>query len=94
MRKRLPRSERYDFGTRKIKGKTVAAIDDYAFSSNGTVEFIGLPDSVTAVGKNAFSDCTALSYVSFGANLNEIGDNAFSGCYSLKKQSLKKELHI
>lgn len=41
-----------------------------------------------------FSDCTALSYVSFGANLNEIGDNAFSGCYSLKKQSLKKELHI
>lgn len=74
----------------KIKGKTVAAIDDYAFSSNGTVEFIGLPDSVTAVGKNAFSDCTALSYVSFGANLNEIGDNAFSGCYSLKKAELKK----
>lgn len=38
----------------KIKGKTVAAIDDYAFSSNGTVEFIGLPDSVTAVGKTLF----------------------------------------
>ena len=76
----------------KIKGKTVVSIDDYAFSSNRTVEFIGLPDSVTAVGKNAFSDCAALSCVSFGTGLREIGDNAFSDCRSLKTAELKSNV--
>ena len=74
----------------KIKGKTVAAIDDYAFSSNGTVEFIGLPDSVTAVGKNAFSGLHGSVICQLRREFKRDRRQCLFGLLFLKKAELKK----
>ena len=64
--------------------KKVTVIGDSAFSGNGTVKSVKLPEGVTGIGEFAFSDCKALSDVRLPESLTKIGKTAFAGCNSLK----------
>ncbi|GHV88919.1 hypothetical protein AGMMS50267_12790 [Spirochaetia bacterium] len=57
-------------------GKGLKPILSSAFSNNGTLTAIVIPDGVTEIGGNAFSNCW-LSSITWGKGLLKIGGNAF-----------------
>lgn len=69
-----------------IDGKTVTRIGNSAFSDNGNLESIIIPDSVTYIDNFAFSDCSNLRNVVFSDNVTNLdfGVYVFSGCKNLE----------
>jgi len=65
------------------EGMTVTGVSDRAFSGNGTITVIIIPDTVISIGESAFADCTRLKTVSVGGGVRSIGAAAFSGCAEL-----------
>ena len=63
----------------------VKAIASNAFSNNGTITSITIPDSVTTIGSRVFYSCSNLTTVTISENsqLTSIGSSAFEGCSSL-----------
>ena len=48
----------------ELDGKPVTAIGNYAFSRNGILNSVTIPDSVKRIGNCAFTRCSRLTYVS------------------------------
>ncbi len=71
------------------QGNPVVAVADEAFTQNGFITEVILPDSVTSIGRGAFSGCSQLTAVRMPEN-NEtsIGDLAFASCPALKEMYL------
>lgn len=66
-----------------------------AFSRNGKIESVALPEGVVSICDNAFSQCTALESLNLPESLTHIGDRSFSMCSSLESITLPKGLsHI
>ena len=64
---------------------TITAVDDYAFSEAGDLEWVSLPESVKKIGYEAFGNCTALQGVIIESqDVIEIGNQAFDGCKALR----------
>ena len=78
----------------RIGGKQVLAIGDNAFSGNGGIEAVSMPDSIEHIGASAFENCTALSEVRFSQNLRTIGNYAFcnTGLYEISLPESLREL--
>lgn len=75
-----------------IDGKDVVRIAPCAFQDNATVEYVKLPDSVTAISYNSFFNCEKLVTVDLSEGLREIGLFAFKNCISLSNVILPKSL--
>lgn len=69
----------------ELDGLPVTAIGELAFSGNGSLMRVTIPDSVVSIGKSAFSNCQALERVSIGAGVLNIPSNPFFGCGALKE---------
>ena len=61
----------------------VTSINFSAFSGNGSIAGISMPDSLTTITGSAFYNCNNLVAVSIGNGVTHIGSAAFSGCSSL-----------
>ena len=68
----------------KINGKTVSAIENYAFRDAVLVKEIKLPASVTYIGNRAFYNCKLLESINIPTGVKSIGEYAFNLCYNLK----------
>ena len=68
----------------ELDGKPVTAIGNDAFSGNGILNSVTIPDSVERIGNCAFNRCSRLTYVSIPEGLTSIGESAFAStslCY-------------
>lgn len=75
-----------------ISGAKVTAIGKGAFSDNGSVTHISIPDTVTLIESNAFTNCFNLLTVDMSDYVTEIGIGAFEGCLSLTSIDLPQTL--
>jgi hypothetical protein len=57
--------------TDTINGKTVTQIGEKAFFENTTLEYLVMPDTVTAIGDGAFEGCTALATVEYSGSSDD-----------------------
>lgn len=51
------------------------------FAAGSLLEYIGIPEGVTAIGESAFEGCQRLANIYLPKSLEKIGKNAFSKCY-------------
>ena len=75
-----------------VRGYTVTAVADNAFSGNKTIASVTFSNSVISIGAGAFRGCTSLINVELPSSLRVIGDNAFSGCGMLRAVILPESL--
>lgn len=66
-----------------INGRPVVSIGDGAFSGNGSLTVVVIPDSVNSIGGAAFESCSGLTNVAILGIVTNIGASAFSLCTSL-----------
>lgn len=66
---------------KKVSGKNISSIANYAFQGNGSLVSIDFP-AVTDIGNSAFSSCRGLASVNFPL-LKSMSDGAFQECISL-----------
>lgn len=65
-------------GLRKVQlPDSLKAVDSFAFSKSGVVEF-SAPPNLREIGERAFFDCVSLERVSLNEGLLSVADNAFS----------------
>jgi len=76
----------------ELHGKTVTAVEDYAFAYNPTLTEVKLPNTVTVIGARAFFAMHALTEVILPASLKAIPDEAFTDCIELDHISLPASL--
>ena len=62
------------------KGKPVTKIDDTAFSGNGNITRVTIPEGVLSIGKSAFRNCTSLKIIDIPSSVTKIGGYAFYDC--------------
>ena len=65
-----------------IKHGTQIICDD-VFSGRSSLQFVTIPNSVTAIGEEAFYLCSSLQSVTIPDSVRDIGDGAFSSCPKL-----------
>ena len=58
-------------------------IGEYAFSYNGPIRSVTIPDCVTSIGDHAFEDCWELENITIGNSVKRIGEYAFEECTGL-----------
>lgn len=63
---------------------SVTEIGESAFSGNGYLESVTLPNGLKTISEDAFNLVSGLSSVTIPASVTEIGQYAFSGCFSIK----------
>lgn len=69
----------------KINYSKITSIGYGAFSNQGDLEKVIIPETITSIGNNAFIDCTKLSEVIVkkeDENITKIGTKVFDGCSS------------
>ncbi|MBQ9745097.1 MAG: leucine-rich repeat protein, partial [Clostridia bacterium] len=67
------------------KNLPVTGISDYAFSFNGLLKRIAIPDSIIEIGHHSFYKCESLEYIILPDSVVSIGTAAFSECNALKR---------
>lgn len=77
---------------RKIQGKNVQTIGEYAFSGNLNIKKINIPEGVTTVAQGAFFNCTELKEVFIPETVKKIDNAAFFGCTRIDKLSLSDNI--
>lgn len=77
---------------RRILGKKVQTIGEYAFAGNLNVKTINIPDTVKTIGEGAFFDCTELKAVAMPESVEKVENAAFFGCTRLDKLSLSDSI--
>ena len=75
-----------------IDGYPVVAIGANAFSGNGYLQSVVVPDGVTSIGEGAFLACPKLSQVALSPKLKVLGGYAFGDCDSLTSITIPKSL--
>lgn len=70
---------------KKMDGKVVTSIGDYAFEGAYTLKEVTMPDSIVDIGEYAFSECSALEVVTLPSSLQKMGAYAFADCLNLKR---------
>lgn len=63
---------------------SVEVIDDFAFSSNGKLEYVKMPTSLTRIGEGVFNNCYSLRDIEVYGSIISIPRNTFAGCESLE----------
>ena len=63
---------------------SVEVIDDFAFSSNGKLEYVKMPSSLTRIGEGVFNNCYSLRDIEVYGSIISIPRNTFAGCESLE----------
>lgn len=68
-----------------VNGKNVIGIEKNAFSGNGLINRVNIPDTIKYIGEKAFCNCVALSKVSFSGSFStlSLSKGAFSDCQIL-----------
>ncbi len=66
-----------------IGGKSVVAINQFAFFNASGMTSVTIPASVKTIGLKAFKGCTGLKSITLPASLTSLGSSAFSGCTGL-----------
>jgi hypothetical protein len=66
-----------------LGGKTVVAIDSYAFGSESAVTSITLPDTVTTIDTYSFYQMPVLTYLNLGNGVHTLGSYNVYGCPQL-----------
>lgn len=67
------------FVPEQINDLDVTAISSGAFSQNGTITDVTLPDGIIKIGDHAFTECTSLKSVNLPEGLLSLGDLVFQG---------------
>lgn len=63
---------------------SVEVIDDFAFSSNGKLEYVKMPTSLSRIGEGVFNNCYSLRDIEVYGSIISIPRNTFAGCESLE----------
>lgn len=74
-------------------GNKVRRIGNYAFSHNGNLKEMSLPNSLEKLGCNCFEECVNLEKIVFGSGLKAIKDRTFSHCALLSNIVLPATLN-
>lgn len=74
----------------EYKGLPVKIIGDAAFSMNGIIEKVIIPDSIEKIGTMAFNKCEKLNIDGLSKNLKRVGYFAFNGTKAIKTPAFKK----
>ena len=75
-----------------VDGYPVVAIGANAFSGNGYLQSVVIPDGVNSIGEGAFLACSKLSQVALSPKLKVLGGYAFGDCDSLTSITIPKSL--
>lgn len=67
-----------------INDANVTKIRGYAFSENGVIKKVNIPETVVDIFNNSFEKCSLLSEIEFPEVCTAIGNFAFNGCKQLK----------
>lgn len=62
------------------------------FKDCNNLEFVKLPNSITAIGKEAFDGCSSLKNIRLPKDMTSIGGGAFRNCQSLDNIAIGKNL--
>jgi hypothetical protein len=62
----------------------VTEIGNGAFSVNGIITHVDIPNSVTLIGNSAFKLCSSITFVHIPSSVTSIGNYAFSQCLNLE----------
>lgn len=76
-----------------IDGYKVAQIGDYAFSQNGKINKVTVPQTVYRIGSSAFAESPNLESVQLSDSVENIGSMAFEECINLREVKLPKSLY-
>ncbi len=76
----------------RIDGAKVVEVAPAAFSGDGNITAITLPDSIVVVGKQAFENCVNLTSVKLPSTLRVIPERCFRACQALQKVTLPEAL--
>ena len=60
-----------------LDNMAVISIGASAFSNNGNIINVTIPEGITTLGNRAFYNCISLTYVSLPSTLTTLGDSAF-----------------
>ena len=72
----------------KYNGKSVLAVQDFAFQGNTQITKISFPKTLRSIGKFAFDGCGLIEIITVPDAVTFIGAYAFRGCESLKEITL------
>lgn len=73
-------------------GIRIIGIGDEAFSGNGSITELTIPDTIKSIGNYAFLGCTSLKSVTLPKRLETLGENAFAGCTLLESVTIPDTL--
>ena len=79
---------------KQISMPRVEFIGSEAFSGCGSLETVGLSDTLKGIGTYTFYSCSSLEAIEIPDSVEFLGDVAFAGCSSLKSVTLPVELSI
>ncbi len=74
-------------------GDKVTGIKANAFSGNGSIKSVKIPETVTFIGESAFQNCSSLESVNLPNGLTIINPYTFSECKMLKEIIIPKYVH-
>ena len=74
-----------------LDGVPVSAIGTRAFSGNGKLTEVVIPEGITRLGNAAFSSCRKLTSVTLPNSLVQLGENPFVNCGKLTEFRLSPE---
>ncbi|MGN1060442.1 MAG: leucine-rich repeat domain-containing protein, partial [Candidatus Coproplasma sp.] len=64
-------------------GRTVTAIEEYAFDNCASITSITIPDTIVKIENYAFNNCVSLMQIVIPESVTSIGSCAFYGCTAL-----------
>ena len=74
-------------------GDNIREIDEYAFSSSGSIKEVYIPDSMLRIGKLAFYGCNEIESIHMNEGLLSIGDFCFELCRSITNVTIPSSVY-